>query len=176
MDEQARWQRFEQLAPRLIGELRRYLARRTDPATAEDALSETLLVCWRRLDELPDPPTAWAYAVARNCLANAERAARRRGRLFARLSVVDPPRPITPPEPADPELGRALARLRPLDAEVLRLWGWEDLGPTEIAEVLQISVNAANLRLHRARQRLRDELGKPAGASGHIQATEGSVQ
>ena len=115
MDDQARRQRFEQTAPALIGDVRRYLARRTDPATAEDVLAETLLVCWRRIDDL-----------------------------------------------------------RPADAEVLRLWAWEDLGPTEIAEVLSISVNAANLRLHRARHRLREQLGKPEQASGHIEATEGS--
>ena len=174
MDDQARRQRFEQTAPALIGDVRRYLARRTDPATAEDVLAETLLVCWRRIDDLPDPPTPWAYAVARNCLANAERSARRRGRLFARLSVVDPPRPVEAAEPTDPTLFQALSQLRPADAEVLRLWAWEDLGPAEIAEALNISVNAANLRLHRARQRLRDHLGKPEQASGHIGATEGS--
>ncbi|PFG16825.1 RNA polymerase sigma-70 factor (ECF subfamily) [Propionicimonas paludicola] len=174
MDE--RRQRFEQLAPALIGDVRRFLARRTDPATAEDVLAETLLVCWRRLDDLPDPPTPWAYGVARNCLANAERSHRRRGRLFARLAVVDPPRPIPAPEPADVDLIAVLDRLRPVDAEVLRLWAWEDLGPSEIAEVLQISVNAANLRLHRARARLRDELGKPDQASGHIETTGGSRQ
>jgi RNA polymerase sigma factor, sigma-70 family len=174
MDEQARRLRFEQVAPALIGELRRYLARRTDSATAEDVLSDTLLVCWRRFDELPDPPLPWAYAVARNCLANAERSRRRRGRLLARLAVVDPPDPVAAPEPSDASVTDALARLRPDDAEVLRLWAWEDLGPAEIAEVLRISVNAANLRLHRARRRLGAELGKPAVAAGHIQATEGS--
>lgn len=176
MDEQARRHHFEQLAPALIGELRRYLARRTDPVTAEDVLAETLLVCWRRLDELPDPPTPWAYGVARNCLANAERSQRRRGRLFARLAVVDPPRPVPAVEPVDDGLTDALARLRPADAEVLRLWAWEDLGPSQIAEVLQISANAANLRLHRARARLREELGKPDQTSGHIEATGGSRQ
>lgn len=174
MDE--RRQRFEQLAPTLIGDVRRFLARRTDPATAEDVLAETLLVCWRRLDDLPDPPTPWAYGVARNCLANAERSQRRRGRLFARLAVVDPPRPAPGPELADNAVTRALARLRPADAEVLRLWAWEDLSPSQIAEVLQISVNAANLRLHRARARLREELGKPDQRTGHIEVTGGSRQ
>lgn len=139
MDDQARRQRFEQTAPALIGDVRRYLARRTDPATAEDVLAETLLVCWRRIDDLPDPP-----------------------------------RPVEAAEPADPGVAQALAALRPAVAEVLRLWAWEDLGPTEIAEVLSISVNAANLRLHRARQRLREQLGKSQQASGHIEATEGS--
>ena len=69
--------RFESLAPGLIEPLRRYLRRRTDAATADDVLADTLLVCWRRLDELDDEPLPWAYGVARRCLANAERAERK---------------------------------------------------------------------------------------------------
>ena len=65
--------RFEEIARELIDPLRRYLARRTDPDTADDVLSDTLLVCWRRLDDVPENPLPWAYGVARNCLANAQR-------------------------------------------------------------------------------------------------------
>ena len=72
MDESRR-ERFEEIAPTLIEPLRRFLARRTDPDTAEDVLAETLLVCWRRVDELPEEPLPWVYGVARNCLHNAER-------------------------------------------------------------------------------------------------------
>jgi RNA polymerase sigma-70 factor, ECF subfamily len=43
MDESRR-DRFEEVAPGLIEPLRRFLARRTDAATAEDVLAETLLV------------------------------------------------------------------------------------------------------------------------------------
>ncbi len=66
--------RFEEIAPTLIEPVRRFLARRTDPDTAEDVLAETLLVCWRRVEELPDLPLPWVYGVARNCLNNARRA------------------------------------------------------------------------------------------------------
>ena len=75
-----RRERFEALAPGLIEPLRRFLARRTDPATADDVLADTLLVCWRRLDDVPDEALPWAYGVARNCLANAERSGRRQER------------------------------------------------------------------------------------------------
>ena len=51
-----RKERFEAVAAGLVEPLRRFLARRTDPATADDVLAETLLVCWRRLDELPAEP------------------------------------------------------------------------------------------------------------------------
>ena len=161
--------RFAALVREIVEPIRRYLARRTDPDTAEDVLAETLLVCWRRLDEIPADPLPWAYVVARHCLANAERSRRRRERLVFRLAAVAP-RPVFTEDSADHgALHQALGRLRPADAEVLRLWAWEELGVGDIATVLEISENAASIRLHRAKRRLRDLLGKPGRANGHIQ-------
>jgi RNA polymerase sigma-70 factor, ECF subfamily len=166
--------RFEELARELIDPLRRYLARRTDPSTVDDVLADTLLVCWRRLDDVPDNPLPWAYGVARNCLSNAQRGERRRQRLAAKIAVVAPPEQASPgPDSRDDELLEALAALRPEDAELLRLWAWERLTPAEIATVLQVSANAASIRLHRARQKLRDELRKVQQGSGHEQSREG---
>jgi RNA polymerase sigma-70 factor (ECF subfamily) len=168
--------RFEALAPVLIDPLRRFLARRTDAATADDALAETLLVCWRRLDDVPDDPLPWAYGVARFCLANAQRGARRQERLAAKIAVADPPVDQVS-EPADePELAEAMDALRPEDAELLRLWAWEQLSSSEIAEVLDISPNAASIRLHRARERLRElleEKRKAQSPAGHEESHEG---
>ena len=84
-------ERFEALAAEVVEPVRRFLARRTDPDTADDVLAETLLVCWRRLDDVPEHALPWVYGVARNCLANAERGERRQVRLAARITVVDPP-------------------------------------------------------------------------------------
>ncbi len=166
--------RFEGLAPGLIEPLRRFLARRTDPATAEDVLADTLLVCWRRLDDVPDEALPWAYGVARNCLANAERSGRRQERLAAKIAVVDPPAATVPgPDAADPELAAAMAALRPDDAELLRLWAWEQLTPSEIATVLDITANAVSIRLHRARERLREQLRKNEEPAGHEESREG---
>lgn len=175
MDAQTRRARFEQVAPGLIEPLRRFLARRTDPATADDVLSEALLVCWRRSEELPEEPLPWAYAVARNCLANAERGARRQQRLASRIAAVDrPPESVPGPgEEGDPEVAEALAGLRAEDAELLRLWAWEQLEASDIATVLGISANAASIRLHRARGRLRDALRKDEHAAGHEGTGEG---
>ncbi|MEU8819035.1 sigma-70 family RNA polymerase sigma factor [Actinoplanes sp. NPDC048796] len=175
MNVEGRRRRFEALAPAVIEAVRRYLVRRTDAATADDVLSETLLVCWRRLDEMPEEHLPWAYGVARNCLANAERSRRRQARLFARIATIDPPRPVTDgPEPEDDELATAMARLRDADAELLRLWAWEDLTPPQIGVVLGVSANAASIRLHRAKEKLREELRKAAAAAGHEGETEGS--
>jgi RNA polymerase sigma-70 factor (ECF subfamily) len=174
----ARRERFESVAHDVLEPLRRYLARRTDAATAEDVLAETLLVCWRRLDELPDDPLPWSYGVARRCLANAERSVRRHQRLAARIAAVDPPTATTPGPGGDPggdaDLDAALAAMREEDAELLRLWAWEQLAPAEIADVLGITANAASIRLHRAREKLRGELTrrKAARAPGHEETNE----
>ncbi|GAA2855045.1 DNA-directed RNA polymerase sigma-70 factor [Actinoplanes cyaneus] len=167
----ARRKRFEAIAPAVIDAVRRYLARRTDPATADDVLSETLLICWRRLDEMPAEHLPWAYGVARNCLANADRGRRRQARLTARIATLDPPPEVAPaPAATGTDLTAVLAEMRPEDAELLRLWAWEDLTPPQIAQVLGVSVNAATIRLHRAKLRLR----KLIEAAGHEESTEGS--
>ena len=170
----ARRARFEELAAQLIEPLRRFLVRRTDPATADDVLADTLLVCWRRLDEVPAEALPWAYGVARNCLANAQRGVRRQERVAAKIAVVDPPAQVVDePGDVDADVTRALAVLRPEDAELLRLWAWEQLTPAEIAGVLDVTPNAVSIRLLRARGKLRDELRKTAAAPGHEESTEG---
>ena len=72
VDAVSREERFEALAHEVVEPVRRFLRRRTDADTAEDALAETLLVCWRRLEEVPEPALPWVYGVARLALANAE--------------------------------------------------------------------------------------------------------
>ena len=166
--------RFDELAPGLIEPLRRFLVRRTDPATADDVLADTLLVCWRRLDDVPEEALPWAYGVARNCLANAERGVRRQERVAARIAVVDPPAEVsTSGGERDNAVTEAMAALRPEDAELLRLWAWEQLTPAEIATVLDVTANAVSIRLHRARGKLKDELRKIEGAPGHEESMEG---
>ena len=85
-DDDAR-ERFEALAAEVVEPVRRFLARRTDRDTADEVLAETLLVCWRRLDQVPDNALPWVYGVARNCLANVQRGDRRQVRLAARITV-----------------------------------------------------------------------------------------
>jgi RNA polymerase sigma-70 factor, ECF subfamily len=168
--------RFEVLAAEVVEPTRRFLARRTDPDTAEDVLADVLLVCWRRLDEVPEPALPWVYGVAKRSLANAARSERRQRRLAARITTVDPPRE-SPPAESDPQADRvtdALATLKPGDAELLRLWAWEQLTPAEIGAVLGITANAASIRLHRARGKLKQELRKTSRAAGHEDVREGS--
>jgi RNA polymerase sigma-70 factor (ECF subfamily) len=167
-------ERFEALAAEVVEPVRRFLARRTDRDTADDVLAETLLVCWRRLDHVPDNALPWVYGVARNCLSNIQRGDRRQVRLAARISAVDPPQEAAH-EPGGPDerVSAALAAMRPEEADLLRLWAWEQLGAGELAEVLGITPNAASIRLHRARGKFADELRKINAAAGHEEAREG---
>lgn len=164
---------------RLVADpVRRYLWRRADPATAEDVLAETLIVLWRGHDRVPADAevVAWAIGVARLQLANANRAQRRRDRLVAKITVLDPPGASVPVQggPVDEEVRVTLASLRTADAEVLRLWAWDELAPREIAIVVGTTVNAATVRLHRARRRFEDVWRKTHPGSGHIETREGN--
>lgn len=150
-----------------------YARRRTDTvADAEEVVAETLLVAWRRPRELlRDDPLPWLYGVARRVLANQRRGRERLSRLRRTLAASPPLSADGPVEQAESReetrtvLG-ALARLPERDREVLRLALWEELSHAQIAVSLGCSANAAALRLHRARQRLRDELMKEDGPAG----------
>jgi RNA polymerase sigma-70 factor (ECF subfamily) len=170
----SREERFTVLARAVTEPLRRYLARRADPETAEDVLADTFLVLWRRLDDVPaDDPLPWCYAVTRGCLANAMRAVRRQRRLVARLTLLQP-REMSGPMLDDADLYDALGRLSERDQELVRLWAWEQLTPQEIAVVLGGTANAASIRLHRARKRLARMLDarNVTGGSGQEQVRE----
>lgn len=181
--------RFEALARTVTEPLHRYLLRRAEPDQVDDVLSETLLVLWRRIEDvpgleasehLPDPDAVlpWCYGVARGCLANARRADRRRRSLLERLSTWRMESgPTESPEQADTdhtELQEALAHLRPLDREIVLLWAYEELTPSRIAEVTGLSANAVSIRLHRAKKKLAARLERKAGAPPGHETTEGN--
>lgn len=157
-----RQQLFEDVAAEVADPVRRYALRRSDPDTADDVLAETLLVVWRRLEEVPaDGRLPWCYAVAANVLANIRRGRKRQLNLVQRIVALDPPAAtVDAPEPPDPEVHRALGTLRAEDQELLRLWAWEQLTPAEIASVLGLTPNAVRIRLHRARGRFAAAIGR----------------
>jgi RNA polymerase sigma-70 factor (ECF subfamily) len=150
-------QRFELVAAQVYEPLQRYLRRRASPDDAADALSDVLLTVWRRLDDVPtDFPLPWCYGVAKRCLANQRRGARRHLRLVERITAEASTSPSH--ESDDPILETALAELSESDQELLRLWAWEQLEPREIATVLQTTPNAVSLRLTRAKAKLESNL------------------
>jgi RNA polymerase sigma factor (sigma-70 family) len=148
--------RFERLYRDHHPAVRAYLLRRAEPELAQDALSETFLAAWRRLDEVPGDPLPWLLATARRTLANQRRSVRRLGGLRERMAGRETAESADPAEQiADAELvRRALTTLSDADREVLMLVAWEGLDTARAAQVAGCSRATFAVRLHRARKRL----------------------
>ena len=159
---------FVQHGPTVYG----FARRRASTAEAEEVVSDTFLVAWRRLDAVPADPLPWLLNVARNSLANHRRGEGRRQALRQRLSAVEPPaHDDTPTSVADDaamseRVTRALAALPAAERDALTLVVWEELTPDEVATVLGCSRAAVYLRLSRARRRLRRALGDDPDLEG----------
>lgn len=172
-----RRERFETVVDEVFDPLQRYIRRRIGADRADDVLSDVLLTAWRRFDDAPlERVLPWCYGIARRTLANAHRGHRRHLKLVQRLEAE--PQPGFAPDPGDAgpdaEMSSALESLSDDDRETLRLWAWEQLEPREMATVLDISVNAATLRLSRARTRLADRLARQDDAASGHEAVEGT--
>jgi RNA polymerase sigma-70 factor, ECF subfamily len=153
-----------------------YTRRRTPQlADAEDAMAETYIVAWRRFADLPadaGEQRLWLFGVAYRVIANQRRATGRRLQLTDRLkAALMPP---SPPSSALTDVMDAMATLPDGDQEVLRLAAWEELSHAEIGLVLEITPNAAAIRLHRARKRLEDAM-KGSTSSRTFMRWRGSV-
>jgi RNA polymerase sigma-70 factor (ECF subfamily) len=160
--------RFAQLYTRWYPPIREYCSRRVAADEVDDAVADTFLTVWRRLDEVPageEESLMWTYAVAYRVIGHRWRSTARRRRLQDRLRTVDV-RPTAAADEAavdDDEcclVLAALERLGEIDAEVLRLVAWEQLSITEVAAVVGIEPSTARQRLHRARLHLAREYGQ----------------
>jgi RNA polymerase sigma-70 factor (ECF subfamily) len=155
--------RFVSLYSRYCPSIRDYCSRRLEVDAVDDAVADTFLTVWRRINEVPADGRAlvWMYAVAYRVVGHQWRSLARRRRLDERL------RSIVWSGPAADEsvlagdeshfVRAALARLDDAHAEVLRLVAWEHLSVADVAVVLGIGRDAARQRLHRARSRLASE-------------------
>lgn len=178
----AREQRYRDVFQAVYEPLQRFVRRRATADVVDDVVADALLVAWRRLDDIPrGAELPWCYGVARRCLANERRAeARRLGlveRLESRTDRSAAADVVASADSVDAALADALDTLPDDDRAVLQLWAWEDLAPREIAVVLGISANAASIRLHRAKRRLKSllESGKTDPGAGHqVSGQEGT--
>ncbi|HXI87965.1 MAG TPA: sigma-70 family RNA polymerase sigma factor [Parvularculaceae bacterium] len=149
---------YAQYAPRV----RRYLLALAGDATlADDLTAETFARAWTAFDRIREPTMlAYLLAIARNLHRNSVARKRPLDQLDERI-----PDPASTPEEraeARSELGAVLGAIRGLsEAERTPLLLRADhTSYEEIARVLGISVNAAKVRVHRARVRLMKSTGR----------------
>ncbi len=169
---------FEHLVAAELPTVRAYAARRVrDP---DDVVSEVFATAWRHREDVPVPARAWLLRVASNHVLHAARSEQRRGALAQRAAdladthtVADHAADTVDRLDANRLTSAAMAQLSAADRELLRLYVWEDLTVSELAEVLSCSTVAAEVRLHRARRRLATILRDlaPAGAAAPTPAT-----
>ncbi|GGQ23236.1 RNA polymerase sigma-70 factor (ECF subfamily) [Actinomadura coerulea] len=133
-----------------------YAAARAGGQVADEVVSETFAVAWRRLADVPDPALPWLLGVARNVLRDGHRARVRRESFAAELGRWAPRWTGDVAEDVAERLAvlRAMAALPEGDREILILIAWQGLTPREAARVVGCSPAALRVRLHRARRRL----------------------
>ncbi|HEU5025198.1 MAG TPA: sigma-70 family RNA polymerase sigma factor [Spirillospora sp.] len=153
-----------------------YFARRVTPATdAADLLGETLLVLWRRVEDMPtdsDAARMWMYGVARRVLATHRRTTTRRKALTDKLRAelqVSTPNPDADDDRVS-HLKEAIAALKPLDQEIVRLVHWEGFSLAEVATLLGKRQGTVRSRYHRARTELKTRMtARDAQSPAHRQ-------
>jgi RNA polymerase sigma-70 factor (ECF subfamily) len=146
------------------GRLRRAVrARLGDAHGSEEVLQETALAA-AKLTAPPKEPSAWLYRVALRLASLRRRKLGRERRLTERFAAEPPPT-----APVDPlawllagerrqRVRQALGRLPESVREILLLKYAENRSSRTIAQHLGLSVEAVDVRLHRARAALRREL------------------
>jgi RNA polymerase sigma factor (sigma-70 family) len=166
--------RFGEIYEAHYGAVLAYARRRAPEGDlAQDAVSETFLVAWRRLADVPpgSDTLPWLYGVARRVIANQRRGTQRRADLATRLTGESSPAHDVDAAVISGDDRRtvlaALGRLREGDREILRLSAWEELSHRDIAAVVGCSEATVAVRLHRARKRLGKEIEKGLPPVGH---------
>jgi len=151
---------FSELFRRTAGRVHAYAVRQVGRDAADDLVSETYAVAWRRRDRIDVHALPWLFSVARKVASTMRRSRSRADQLW--LSAVrDQWRGVTSESPESEVVRRdialaALAGCSPTDREVLLLTAWDGLAASDAAIVLGCSTRAFTVRLSRARARYED--------------------
>jgi RNA polymerase sigma-70 factor (ECF subfamily) len=170
---------LEEHRQRLLGMLRgRLTGRLAARKDADDLVAEVYLVAqrkWRAFQAQGEVSAwVWLYGIARDCLSETwarETRARRDVRdqrefpdrsseqlaLGLMASMVSPSSAAARKESKE-KVQFALARLKPVDHEILVMRHYDQLSFKDAAQVLGITQNAANVRYVRALDRLKERL------------------
>jgi RNA polymerase sigma-70 factor (ECF subfamily) len=136
-----------------------YAAARAGRQAADDVVSETFAVAWRRLRDVPEPALPWLLGVARNVLRERYREQARHAAFTSEFAGEPQARGAFEGDVAEHvaerlAILRAMAALPDGDREILILVAWQGLSPKDAAKVVGCSATALRVRLHRARKRL----------------------
>ncbi|MBB5139731.1 RNA polymerase sigma-70 factor (ECF subfamily) [Thermocatellispora tengchongensis] len=164
-------ERFTGLYDRHYRSVLGYALLRAEREAAEDVASEAFLVAWRRIGEIPEPALPWLLGVARNLLAKQRDSRYRRQALVERITALTTERDRVSWDVAEHVVDResaleALGALPEKDVEAMVLATWHGLPPDQAAAVMGCSTRTYNVRLHRARKRLRAALRVEARTTG----------
>jgi RNA polymerase sigma factor (sigma-70 family) len=144
-----------------------YLARRA-PMAADDLLSEVFMAALdsrASFDPRRGEVRPWLYGIARHIIAGHFRSIARAARpsRVESVGITDEWEAVDARLDAiavGDDLRDALRELSPDEREVLLLVAWEQMSPSEAAQVLAIPTGTARSRLHRARKRINALLGE----------------
>ncbi|WP_175986457.1 RNA polymerase sigma factor [Microbacterium tenebrionis] len=160
-DDQRLTRAFEASASDLLA----YLSRRTNVDDGPDLLGETMVVAWRRVQDLPEDPERarmWLFGIARGTLQNHARGERRRWALADRIRGRIREDATAPAADAGSDVRDAIDRLDPELAELVRLVHWDRLSLVDAAELIDIPASTARGRYQKAREELRAALSVEA--------------
>lgn len=147
---------FDALFREHLENLKRYLVRRVTVDEVQDLVSSVFEVAWRKRRQCPDgSELPWLFRIAALEVGNHRRKTSNRARIFATLVEPHDAPSAESIALADITLSRAWQQLNPAEQRVLALAAFEGLSPKDLAVTLEVSVNAATIRLHRAREKLR---------------------
>ena len=151
-----------------------YALRHCGVEGADDVVSETFIVAWRRIEVIPEDALPWLLVVARNTIAHRRRSAGRRARLDDALTARIPDQPRTTEEIATSRLEtlEALRHLSAKEREAVLLIAWDGLTIQAAADVAGCRDRAFRARLTRARAHLQAALDPPSAPRPHIQPAQ----
>src|SRR2546427_13086722 len=92
--------RFEAMFDHPAGRVYAYAARRSTPDVANEVVSETFLIAWRKLDAVPADPLPWLLNVTGKVLANRRRSDQRRAAFAAERAMALRGSPVFDPTEA----------------------------------------------------------------------------
>ncbi len=148
---------FEQLYTTNFADVYRFAVWLThDTTQAEDVASETFIRAWARRHQLrTETLKGYLFAIARNIFLKHRDQSNRHEQLPEEMAdgAADPQRTAAARSDLDLVTG-ALYRMPTVDRLALVLRTEHSLPYEEIARVLEISVGAARVKVHRARRRL----------------------